>query len=280
MKRYALFFLFFLCSTVCAHSEGPTVIGKVMVQDNTPMTTGVVLLYNKSIGPPPHPYKYWRVPDVISGTNNNGEFALDVPEGTYYLMIAQKSPEGEIGPPQNNEFLYFHGDSDGNPYPITITAQKQVNLGTLSNTFIWSPQNIVHDKNITSIEGIVSDTEDKPVQNALVFAYLYKNATGRPAFVSDRTDKNGSFFLRVHDGGTFFLKVRSVIGGGAPEAGEFLNTTKEFESVMANPERGKKLKGVSLKVKKFAGKGSTGEAKPEKVWKKISDIQTQETIKK
>lgn len=249
------------------------ITGRVMIKTNSPMVNGVVLLFDKETGPPPHPYKYWRIPDLISGTDTSGRFTLDVAEGTYYLMVAQKRPDGEIGPPNEKEFLYFHGDADGNPYPLKVSVGSKLNLGVLTKSFVWTPNKVPHSKDITAIEGNVADQENRPVARAVVFAYLSKNTVGRPAFVSDRTDKLGRFQLRVYEGGTYYLKVRGVIGGGAPETGEYTNVTKESDPAMVTVTKGNVIKGVSLKVEKFSGKGSTGVAKPAKIWKNTEQLQ-------
>ena len=287
MKLFSLTIISFLVFTVFAYgealpapqteapSEAEAVIsGKVMIKGKTPMAYGIVLMFNKDYGPPPHPYRYWRIPDLINGTDKNGNFSVAVPEGTYYLMIAQKKPGGEIGPPKEKEFLYFHGDAKGNATPITVTSGTRLNLGVLAKSFVWTPKMVSQDKNVTAIEGVVADTEGIPVEHAVVFAYLSPDAVGRPAFVSDRTKKNGSYQLRVYEGSTYYLKVRSVIGGGAPEAGELQSAAKGIPPVEVAVATGQQLKGVTLKVEKFSGKGSTGVEKPAKIWKNTGTLQT------
>lgn len=288
MKLFSLTIISFLVFTVFAYGEAtpppaqtdaPSVAeavisGKVMIKGKTPMAFGIVLMFNKDYGPPPHPYRYWRIPDLINGTDKNGNFSVVVPEGTYYLMIAQKKPDGEIGPPKEKEFLYFHGDAKGNATPITVTAGSKLNLGVLTKSFVWSPKMVSQDKNVTAIEGVVSDVDGMPIEHAVVFGYLNPEAFGRPAFVSDRTQKNGSYQLRVFEGSTYYLKVRSVIGGGAPEAGEFQSAAKGIPPVEVSVTTGQQLKGVTLKVEKFSGKGSTGVDKPAKTWKNTGSLQT------
>lgn len=283
MKLFALSILLLLATTAPGHSEtmskspqtsttsdGTTRIsGQVMVTKKTPMVNGVVLLYNKNMGPPPHPYKYWRIPDSISSTDKKGKFSLEVPEGTYYLMVAQKQASGEIGPPRESEYLYFHGDAKGNAIPITAVAGKKLNLGVLSKSQVWSPKMVPHDKDITAIEGIITDRDGKPVEGTIAFAYFSSNAVGRPAFISDKTSTDGKYQLRVYEGATYYLKVRSVIGGGAPEPGEFQNTTKGFEPVEVTLKTGQILKDVELKVDRFSGKGVNGPEKPPKIWGNI-----------
>jgi hypothetical protein len=283
MKPATLSFLMLLIFAVPAYSEtspaplqatttsinGPSVIsGQIMIRDKTPMNNGVALLYDKKMGAPPHPKNYWRIPDLISGVDKDGRFSITVPDGTYYVMVAQKSPEDDIGPPSGPESLYFHGDSEGNPLQVIVSGGKNVDLGVRMAT-LWSPDMIQREKGITAAEGVVSDNEGNPVANAAVFAYMSKDAVGRPSFVSDRSDKAGKYQLRVYEGGVYYLKVRSILGGGAPKDGEFLNTTEEFEPVMVTLKKGQITKGVALKVKRFsrptgsAGKKLRGLEKPD-----------------
>jgi len=230
--------------------------GQLLIQDKIPMVNGVAFLFNKSMGPPPSQDKYWRVPDLISPIDKDGKFSIDVPEGTYYLTAAQKDPNGELGPPGDSEYYYFHGDGEGNPRPLIVTPGAKLNLGVLTGVIVWTPDMNKRDKGITTIEGVVADMEGKPVEGALVFAYLSKNITGRPVFISERTDNKGKYRLRVHDGGTFYLKVRSVYGGGTPEAGEFLNITEDFKPFSVTLKKDQTLQGINLQVKKFPKRGS------------------------
>ena len=117
---------------------------------------------------------------------------------------------------------------------------------------------VQRDKGITAVEGIIADQDGIPVENAVVFAYLSSKAAGRPTFVSERTDKKGRYQIRFHAGGTYYLRVRSVIGGGTPEAGEFLNTTSDFNPEQVTITTAQTLHGITLKVKKFTRSGSSG----------------------
>lgn len=235
-----------------------TLSGRILAQDKSRMTNWLVYLYSKSMGPPPSKEKYWRVPDLISPVDNEGMFSIDIPEGTYYLTAAYKNPEDEMGPPKASELHYFHGDASWNPLPIVVTSGAKLNMGVLV-PFLWTPDTIQRNKDVTSIEGVVTDMEGKPLEGALVFGYLSRAVTGRPVFISEKTDKNGKYQLRVHDGGTFYLKVRSVYGGGAPEAGEALNITDEFKPFSVTLKKYQKLMGIELQVKKFPRRGRKGE---------------------
>lgn len=279
--RMIALFLLVSVSTVIAGPSLPdgvgSLSGKIMLKDKRPMANGMVLLYSQYQGPPPHPYKYWRIPDMIMTTGADGGFSLDLPAGTYFLMIAQKSPDGEIGPPSKDEFLYFHSDKTGNALPIVVEAGKILDLGTLSGAFFWTADKVEREKGVTSASGMVMDDAGKPVNGAIVFAYLFREAQGRPAFVSDRTGKDGKFIIRFYEGGIYFLKVRGVIGGGKPRSGEFMNVTKEFEPTMISLKKDEKLKDVKLQVKMFTNPGddpTLAPPKDEKVWKMLKELQS------
>ena len=276
MKLFPLLFLLLLNYAVSAYGDArspfapqttsiqitdATISGQLLIQDKIPMGNGVVFLFNKSMGPPPSQDKYWRVPDLISSIDREGRFSIDVPEGTYYLTAAQKDPNGELGPPRDSEFYYFHGDGEGRPRPLIVASGAKLNLGVLTGVIVWTPDMNKRDKGVTAIEGVVSDIEGKPVEGALVLAYLSRDITGRPVFISERTDKNGKYRLRVHDGGIFYLKVRSVYGGGTPEAGEFLNITEEFKPFLVILKKDQNLQGINLQVKKFPKRGPKGTKK-------------------
>ncbi len=236
-------------STLTGKSPVPpaTISGQLMIA-KTPMINGVVFLFDKSKGPPPSHDKYWRIPDQFFPADKDGKFSIEVPEGTYYLQAAQKDPNADMGPAKVDEFHYFHGDSKGNPIPLILTTGAILNLGQL-NASILPVKLQEFDKGITAISGVVSDIEGKPVVGVMVFASFSMDSTGRPAFVSTRTDINGKYLLRVHDGGTFYLKIRGVIGGGSPENGEIMSAD---EPVMVTIKKEQKLDGVSLKAKRFS----------------------------
>jgi hypothetical protein len=116
-----------------------TVTGQVMIDAKTPMAKGAVLLYSSYTGPPPSPYKYWRIPDQVFPTDAEGKFSLSLPPGDWYMMVAQKKETAEIGPPLESEFLYFHADAAGNAKVITVPEEGGIDLGKLTGTITWLP---------------------------------------------------------------------------------------------------------------------------------------------
>jgi hypothetical protein len=267
-------------AALCAElptERGGGIAGQIMIDDKRPMVDAVVLLFSDFSGPPPNPFKYWRIPDMGGGTDREGRFFIPLEDGTYYFMVAQKQANKEIGPPKESEYLYFHGDGSGNPLPVTVSEGRTVDLGRLKGAFFWTPAMSERAKGITAIEGVVVDTAGKPVANLAVFAFYSPETRRRPAFVSDRTDADGRYVLRVAEGGDYWLRARGVIGGGAPATGEHLNTTDDFEPQMVTLETGQKKTGVTIRVKVFEGIGSSGQPVQEKVWKRVTEPRTDKT---
>lgn len=258
--NFKVLLIFFLMSATLYAADGnissqeklpSTISGQIMIDAKTPMQEGVILLYDSRVGPPPSLGKYWRVPDLITPLEKEGIFSLVVEEGVYYLQASQKNPNAEIGPAVEKEYLYFHGDAAGNAIPLTVGKGSDLKLGQLK-AFLWNPDMVQREKGITSVEGTIVDTDGAPVERAIVLGYYNPVGQGRPVFISDRTDKKGYFQLRTDDGGTFYLKVRGVIGGGKPSAGEYLNTTKDFQPFQVILKKGERLKDVTLTVKLFS----------------------------
>ena len=244
--------------TGVASTNGGTIYGQIKIPGRTPTDLAMVFLFDAANGPPPSREKYWRVPDFIEALDKDGAFSLEVPEGTYYFIASKRAADSEMGPPQEGDYFYFNGDAKGNPLPLIVIKGTKLNVGVISGAYPYSRSMLLRDKGITMIEGVVQDTKGKPVQSVLVFAYTTAATQGRPLFVSERTDKDGKFILRVHDGGTFYLLVRALYGAGTPEEGELLSELAGDAQTIVTLKKEEKLRGIKLIVKPFPrrGKGS------------------------
>ena len=243
-------------SNTVTSTNGGTIYGQIKIPGITPTELGLVFLFDAAQGPPPSREKYWRVPDIIETLDKNGAFSIEVPPGTYYFIATKRAEGSEMGPPQDGDYFYFNGDAKGNPLPLTVTSGTKLNVGVISGSYPYSRSMFLSGKGITAIEGVVLDKDGKPLQWALIFAYLTEATKGRPLFVSERTGKDGKFLLRVHEGGTFYLRVRGLYGAGTPEVGELLSDVDGDEPTMVTLKKDEKLQRVTLKVKPFPKRGS------------------------
>ena len=121
-----------------------------------------------------------------------------------------------IGPPQPGD-LFYAGTKLNSVLPGTDST-----VDVIKDARPFSREMLKTSKKRTAIEGVVRDAAGKPIENVIVFAHLSPEMTDRPLYVSDRTDKSGSFSLRVAGSGTYFLRVRDLYGGGVPEVGSFM----------------------------------------------------------
>lgn len=232
-----------------------TISGQIMIKGDGPLAGGRVFFFNDASGPPPSREKYWRIPDYVTDTDNSGKFSIELPEGKYYLGAIKTISGGKIGPPAEGDIFYAGTDEQGKPKAYIIKQGLKTDIGVISEAAPFKRSVVKFGDGITAIEGTVLDSAGKPVEGALVFAFLSPAMVGRPLFASDRTGKDGKYILRVHEGGKYYLRVRSVYGGGPPKAGEIIGDYGEKEPVAVTIKSGEKIRGVNIKVRRFTERG-------------------------
>lgn len=258
MKKAAV--LFVMLTAVCAAQAATAqeiktgaVTGTIMLKGAGPMAGGLVFLFNDASGPPPSPDRYWRVPDEIVPTNHEGKFTAELVAGRYYLGAIKRQSGQRIGPPEEGDFFFTSTDKGGKPKAYSIKKGETLDIGVVADAvpFKKSPATA----GVTAIEGVVLGVDGKPVDGALVFAFLTPAMVGKPLFVSERTGKDGRYILRVHEGGKYYLKVRDVYGGGPPEAGNVIGGHGEKEPVGVVVKSGDAAKAIDITVIRFPGRG-------------------------
>jgi hypothetical protein len=261
--------VFMLCGLVVAadspegQRNAPTGVltGQFMKYGKTPLANGRLYIYDKAMGPPSAD-RYVRVPDQIIDLDKDGKFLLQLPAGIYFLS-AVKEPAGVVmGPPPEGEPIYFKMDAKKEIQPFTVRAGKKTNTGVVTTSLPYKRSISGNDgSGVTMIEGSVIDENDAPVEGAVILAHLRPGIQDKASYVSERTAKDGKFILRVTDGGTYYLRVRSEYRGGAPSAGDFVNYNDPKEQVAVSLKKGEKLAGVSIKARRQPEKGPLGQAK-------------------
>lgn len=231
------------------------ITGTLLKQQGGSMANGTLFLFNEETGPPPAPEKYWRVPDEIIDLDADGKFDAEVRVGTYYLGAIKRISGNELGAPKEGDYYLVNRDENGNLKKYTVKSGETTALGVLAVGVPFKNADLVTKGGITAIEGRVLDAAGKPVEKALVFAFVSPSMVGKPIFVSDRTGKDGKYLLRVDEGGTYYLKCREVYGGGAPKSGEIIGNYGEKDPVPVKVESGKTVKGIDVKVIRFQGRG-------------------------
>jgi len=252
----------FLSAATVALADAPkpgNLTGQFMISTGTPMSGAVVYFYNLATGPAPSRDRYWRVPDHVKELDKDGRFTIQLVAGNYFVGAVKRHGAAKIGPPQAGDLFLLSLDDKGKSRKITVKSGETVDMGVISGT--QQPAESSASEAVTAIAGTVLDSEGKPVEGALVFAFTTPTVVGKPLFVSERSGKDGSFLLRVHEGGTFFLKLRNTFGGGPPLAGAVQDGNREEPLYPASVKTGETARGIVLKGKLFPGRGESKKPK-------------------
>jgi len=249
-----LFLILFFHTVSGQEIKTGTITGQLMTKGGAPLSGGQAFFFNDASGPPPSAEKYWRIPDYVTRIDDQGKFSLDLPEGTYYLGAIKRVSGEKIGPPREGDYFFASMDDKGLPKSYLVKNGRKNDIGTISEAIPFQKSASKPGAEITAVEGTILDTEGKPVEGALVFAYTAPTMVGKPLFASERTGKDGHYTLRVYDNGNYYLRVRSVYGGGPPAIGDIIGVYGEKDPIAVSTRKGEKVQGVNILVKRFYGK--------------------------
>lgn len=242
-----------------AKAASGKLVGQFKINENTPLANGLLFVYDSAAGPSSAD-KLLRVPDLITILDAEGRFHLELPPGTYHLSASTMPDIASKGPPAEGKPIYFRKNQKGEEEAFIISAGKTTDVGVISSSapFKRNPGSDDKDleKGFSIVEGIVTDADSKPVEGAVILAYV-DPTEGKAFQVSERTTKNGKFALHFPSGGTYFLRVRSEYAGGTLKEGEIVNINDPKELVTVTLKNGEKLSGVTIRVKRFQ-KGPLG----------------------
>lgn len=255
MFRLAVVMAFmFLFSVNTAQAARGTLTGKLLLKHGGPMVAGQVVLFNADFEPIPDFRKYWRVPDAAVDTDEKGAFTVQLEAGRYYLGAVKRKSGEKTGPVQEGDYFLPTHDKTNKYRVVTIKAGVTTKAGTIRGIEHFKRQTVSGTKEqaVASIEGKVVNTDGKPVARAMVVAYLEPVMQGPPLLASERTKEDGMFTLKLHKGGTYYLKARGVYGGGVPDEGEFMGRFGGDEQpTPVEAADGAVVKDITIVVQKF-----------------------------
>ena len=263
-SRALLFFFFMLCIISVAFAQGVNrgiIAGQLMIKGGAPLAGGQVFFFNDSSGPPPSQGEYWRVPDYTTQIDEGGKFSIELPAGKYYLGAIKHISGEKIGPPTEGDYFFASADEKGSAKPYVVKNGEKIELGVISEAVPFQKKAVIPGE-ITAIEGAVFNTEGKTVEGALVSAQLTTLRGRHPLFTSEKTGKDGHYILRVHDGGNYYLRVRSLHDKGPPAAGEMIGAYGGKEPCAVVIKKGQIIKGIDITAVQFMGRGAKKEQSP------------------
>ena len=136
-----------------------------------------------------------------------------------------------------------------------ITSGPANDAGIISGAVTFRKASTVTATGISAIEGSVTDSLGKPLENILVLAFTDAAMMGKPMFISEKTGKDGKYLLRVHQGGKYYLKIRSAYGGGAMQPGDIMGSYGKEEPVAVELKTGAIVRGIDITGAPFKRQG-------------------------
>lgn len=236
MRRYIVAIFVVVCfsaamSVAQAEEFGAgTLSGKIQTEDGQALSAARVNLFDVTRGPSPFLNAYWRMYDYLASTGEDGSFSLQLPEGTYYLMITKGRT---VGPPEEGDLI--HPPLDGRePRQYVVKAGETTDIGVISEIVPFKKSWAA--KGPTGIQGVVMDKNGTPVEGKLVLASSFASVE-KQVFMSDRrTGRDGTFVLRVAEGGQYYVRVRGFKEPIVPALVKTGSMTKGIEIILIEAE--------------------------------------------
>jgi hypothetical protein len=195
--------------------------GQVVVDEGPISTNAIVAFFLESKGLPPISENMSRVPEFLGGTDPQGNFAVQLMAGDYYMGMLLREAGAEPGPPRKGEKFYLANDGQGKLRLFAIAPLQETDFGKINFS---EPGVFKEIEEFFSVEGLLINGKTKePYPGAVVMAKSDLNQP-RPDYISKRTSSDGRFRLQVAAGESYYLIARETIAGPRPRPGEYLGT--------------------------------------------------------
>ncbi len=145
-------------------------------------------------------------------------------------------------------------DEKGKPKEYHVKAGTLLELGTITNAFQLKEEDLSKRRVTTAIKGVILDMQWNKVKDAVVAAFAKPTIGGRPLFVSDKTDEEGKYTLRLTEG-TYYLRVRNSFAAGPPKPGQIVGYYGEGTPAPVFIEECEIKEGFDFQVIVFPGRG-------------------------
>jgi hypothetical protein len=198
---------------------------------------GVASLWPAGEAKGPDPRRAIRPPLVSRPMGEDGCFSLKADPGEYFIgAIVRQSEGGWQGPPRVGDRVFLSPDPAGGQMKVTLQSGKTVDIGRHASG--WTYTGFTAPPSALFITGTLTDTGDKPLAGLLVFAFTDSAMSKEPLAVSEPSDVNGHYLLRLPEPATVYLRVRENYGRKSPLEGGYMGVyggdTPQFVAVDDN----------------------------------------------
>jgi hypothetical protein len=148
--------------------------------------------------------------DFEALTNADGDYFLDLVEGTYHLAARLRRSGSDAGPPRPGDGWAVY---DRNPVTVRPEMTSRADLvlrGVTTATHLKEGSLASGD---TGFLGRIVDADGEPVAGAIALAYRTPDHRRMPDFTAAATGADGLFVLYLPVGGNYCLAARTKTRG-------------------------------------------------------------------
>lgn len=166
----------------------------------------------------------FRGPAFIVYPSFDGNFNINLPPGTYYVIARKRTKGGMYGPIEEGDLFNFYY---GNPVVVRKGVMKNVEIECVKRL-----SQLESDEGYPMLSGIIRDKNGNPKSGIFVMLYHNKDMQGKPVYISGRSDSKGNFSVKVPPG-KYFITARENIGG-PPITGEWVGKVNDVINIESN----------------------------------------------
>lgn len=182
---------------------------------------GVAALWPAAQGKAPDPRRAIRPPVASRPLETDGCFSLQAAPGEYFVgAIVRLTDGGWQGPPRPGDMVFLSPDSTDKNVVVAIRPGETIDIGRHASG--WPYSGFAATGAALTISGRLTGTDGKPRQGLLVFAFADSDMSHEPVAVSEPSDSNGRYLLRLPEPATVYLRAREHFGRRSPANGGYM----------------------------------------------------------
>lgn len=182
---------------------------------------GVASLWPGGSGKGPDPRRAIRPPVVSGPLGADGCFTLQAEPGEYFVgAIVRLTDGGWQGPPRPGDMVFLSPDASDQNTIVTIRPNETVAIGR--NAAGWKYSGFDPSASPLTISGKLATRDGKPLSGMMVFAFTDSTLSKEPVAISEPSDSDGRYLLRLPEPVTVYLRARDHYGQRSPLDGGYM----------------------------------------------------------
>lgn len=208
---------------------------------------GVAALWPAGPGKGPDPRRAIRPPVASNPIGDDGCFTLKAIPGEYFIgAIVRLTDGGWQGPPRAGDMVFLSPDASDKNFVVTIRPDETADIGL--HAAGWKYSGFVFTESTLTVSGKLTTLEGKPLPGLLVFAFTDSTMSREPLAVSEPSDSNGHYLLRLPEPATVYLRAREHYGQRSPLDGGYMGIYGGSTPLAVNVDADENKQGCNLTV--------------------------------